>query len=77
MGGVFWVLCLNGFISFLQAGILGKVTGAGINRITQLFRCALSGAWLLLIGLHQGRVISSAAGPGITHLVLLLFWAWS
>ena len=29
----FWVLCLEAFLSFLQAGILGEVPGEAFSRI--------------------------------------------
>ena len=62
MESALWVLCPEAFLSLLQAGILGEVSGG-------FSRCALSGSWSPLIGQHQGRVVVvTAAGPGVAHL---------
>ena len=73
-----WVLCLEAFISFSQAGVLGEISGEDFNRI--FISCPgvpYLGSWSPLIGQWQGRgSLVRAVGPGVTHLVLLLFWAW-
>ena len=65
-------------LSLLQAGILGEVSGEVCRRIFITSPGALSGSWSPLIGQWQGRGSSVIAiGSGITHMVLLLFGAWS
>ena len=64
-------------LSLLQAGILGEVSGEGLSRTS----ISSPGAPFPRRGLPwsvpgQGAIIT-AAGPGVAHLVLLLFWAWS
>ena len=76
-----WVLSLEAFISLFQAEILGEVLGQVVGRgfqgnIHQFLRCAqkTSELWSPLIGQWQGREsLVIAAGPGVTHLVLLPF----
>lgn len=72
-------LSLEAFITLSQAGILEEVSGGGFQpNIHQFSRCALSGLWSPLIGSCQRRGSwVTAAGPGVTHLVLLFFWTWS
>ena len=72
------ILCLKAFISLLQAGILREAAGEGFSRIFISspgvpFRVMVSIDWSAP---GQGSLVI-AAGPGIAHLVLLLFWACS
>ena len=68
------VCCLEAFISLLQAGILGEVSGEDFSKIF----ISSPGAPFQGHGLHpltgqwQGSSVI-AIGPGVTHLVLLLF----
>ena len=62
------------FTSLLQAGILGEVSGEGFSGIF------ISSPGLPFQGPGLHRLVSSwatAVGPGMAHLLLLLFWAWS
>ena len=73
-----WVLPFMCFISLAGDNLRGGLRGGFQQNIHSFSRCALLGQWSLLIGLLQVRgSLVIAAGPGITHLVLLLFWAWS
>ena len=58
-----------------MAGSFGKVSG----RISIEYSSGFPGMFFQSGGLQepgQGSLFV-AAGPGIAHLVLLLFWAWS
>ena len=50
-----WVLCLEAFISLVQVGILGEVSGGSRQHMHQFSRCAFSGSWSPLIGQSPGR----------------------
>ena len=73
-----WDFCLEAFIRFLQAGIIGEASGEDFSRILiSSPGAALSGSWSPLIGQGQSRgSLVFAVGSGIAYLVLLLFWAW-
>ena len=65
----------GGFYLFLAGG---NSRGVFQQNIHQFSRYTLLGSWSPLIGQWQGRgSFVIAVGPGITHLVLPLFWAWS
>ena len=74
-----WGLCFVAFISLWQEGILGEFSGGGFQQnIHQFSRCALSGSWSPRTGQRPGGgSLVIEAGPGIAHLVWLLFWVWS
>ena len=50
-----WIFCLEAFLSLLQAGTLGEVSGKDFSRILISSLGALSGSWSPLIGQRQGR----------------------
>ena len=71
------VLCLEVFLSLLQAWILGEASAgegsAEHSSVLQVcpFRVTISSDWSV-----TGSLVT-AVGSGIPHLVSLLFWAWS
>ena len=71
-----WVLCLEAFMSLLQAGNFRSGLRGGFQQnIHQFSRCAFSGFWSPLFSRGQGReLLVIIAGSGITDLVFLLFW---
>ena len=72
-------LCSEAFISLLQAGTLGWVSGQGFSRrVISAPGVPFQGHGLhwLVSGRARGSLVT-AAGAGIAHLVLVLFWAWS
>ena len=67
-----------GFLFFAGMNLRGGLRGGFQQNIHQFSRCSLSGLQFPLIGQCQGRgSLVIAASPGLAHLVLLLFWAWS
>ena len=72
-----WVSCLEAFLSLLQVGIQGEVPGEGFREYSSVFQGALSRVVVFTDWPAQTESLVIAAGPGVAHLVLLLFWAWS
>ena len=65
------VLCLEAFISLPQAGILGEVSAECAPGLQVFpFKVVVSTDWSA-----PGSLVA-AAGPDVTRLALLLFWAW-
>ena len=55
-----------------------EASGEGLQQnIHQFSRCAFSGLWSPLNDSDRAGGFLTAVGPGVAHLVLLLFWAWS
>ena len=71
-----WVLRLEAFVFLAGGNLRGGLRGGFQQHTHQFFRCVLSGAWSPLIGqLQDWGSLFIAVVPGITHLVLLPFWA--
>ena len=68
---------LRFYLSLAGGNLRGGRRGGFQPNIHRFSRCAFPGCWSPLIGQCQGRSLVIAAGPGISHLVLLLFWTWS
>ena len=65
-------------LSLAGGNLREDLRGRFQQNIHQFSRCAFSELWSLLIGQCQGRWwLVTAAGPGVAHLALLVFWAWT